>query len=104
MGDDNDWMEELLRTQRADPVADDGFSERLVSRLRHHRRMRWRPIPVLTSIGFVLAATTVLDSRALAGVAAVVSSYGLFAVGLVAVGLTWASGVWALLVSNRRVI
>jgi hypothetical protein len=104
MGNDNDWMEMLLRAQRAEPVADDGFSKRLTSRLPRHRQLRWRPVPVLTSIGFVLAAPSVLNSRTLADLTAMMSSYGLLTVGLVAVGLTWVSCAWAIVASNRRVV
>jgi hypothetical protein len=102
MSEDNDWMEKLLRAQRAEPVADDGFSKRLSLRLPRHRQLRWRPVPVFTSIGFVLAAPSVLTSRTLADLAALVSSYGLLTVGLVAVGLTWVSCAWALVASNRH--
>jgi len=104
MGDDNDWMEELLRAQRTEPVADDGFSGRLVSRLPRRRQLRWRPVPVLTSIGFVLAAPSVLNPRTLADLAALISSYGLLTVGLVAVCLTWVSCAWAIMASNRRLV
>ena len=104
MDDDNDWMEELLRAQRSGPVVDDGFSRRLVSWLPRHRQLRWRPVPVLTSIGFVLAVPSVLSSRTLADLAALISSYGLVTVGIVAVGVTWVSCAWAIMTSSRRVI
>ncbi len=104
MSDDNDWMDELLRAQRAESVADDGFSKRLGSRLPGNRQLRWRPVPVLTSIGFVLAAPSVLNSQALGDFAGVISSYGLLTVGLVAVGLTWVTCAWAILVSNRHLV
>lgn len=102
MNEDTDWVEELLRAQRAEPVADDGFSKRLSSRL--HRQLRWRPVPMFTSAGFVLAALSLLNSRILADIAAIVSSYGLLTVGLVALGLTWVSCAWAVVASNRRLV
>lgn len=104
MDDDSDWVEKLLRAQRAEPVADDGFSARLVARLPRRRPLRWRPVPVLTTIGGVLAASSVLNARTLADFAAVISSYGLLTVGLVAVGLTWVSCAWAIVAANRRLI
>jgi hypothetical protein len=104
MADDNDWMDALLRTQRAEPVADDGFSRRLVSRLPRHRLLRWRPVPVLTLVGCVLAAPSVLNSRTLTDLAAVVSSYGLVTLGLAAVGLAWGSCAWAIVASKRPLL
>ena len=80
------------------------FPERLSLTAAASSAIRWRPVPVLTSIGFVLAVPSVLSSRTLADLAALISSYGLLTVGLVAVGLTWVSCAWAIMASNRRVV
>ena len=55
MAEDNDWVEELLRAERAMPVRDDGFVERLLCELPPRRRARRAWItPLMTAVGVVL--------------------------------------------------
>jgi hypothetical protein len=56
MTDDNDWVEALLRADRATAVRDEGFVERLLPDLPAQRRNRPAWItPLMTTTGVVLA-------------------------------------------------
>jgi len=56
MTEDGDWVEELLRGDRATPVPDDGFTARLVSRLPSRRSVLQAWIaPLMTAFGGILA-------------------------------------------------
>lgn len=51
----SDWIETLLRAERAVPVKDEGFVERLLPHLPPRRR-RWGWIaPAMTTLGILLA-------------------------------------------------
>jgi hypothetical protein len=56
MTDDSDWVEELLRADRARAVRDDGFVERLLTELpaRQRNRQAWIT-PLMTALGAILA-------------------------------------------------
>jgi hypothetical protein len=56
MSEENDWVDNLLRADRATPVRDDGFVLRLLTDLPQRRRARRAWIaPVMTAVGAVLA-------------------------------------------------
>jgi hypothetical protein len=59
MADDNDWVEELLRADRAAPVRDNGFAARTVARLPSRERLLTWITPVMTGIGATLAFLTI---------------------------------------------
>jgi len=74
----DDWVEELLRADRATAVRDDGFVERLLAELPMRRRDRRTWItPLMTAVGTILAvlslggpatALSVLEQTQVAGV------------------------------------
>jgi hypothetical protein len=54
MAIDDEQIEELLRADRATPVPDDGFVERLLTQLPRRRERRWIA-PLMTVVGALLA-------------------------------------------------
>ena len=46
---------------RSEPVPDDGFSVRVMSRVRHHMWVRRLSLPVACTVGFAISAKPLLD-------------------------------------------
>lgn len=58
MTEDNDWVEQLLRADRAIPVRDEGFTARLLAQIPSRQRWRTWITPLMTGIGALLAFLT----------------------------------------------
>jgi hypothetical protein len=65
MAEDNDWVEELLRADRAAPVRDSGFAARTVAQLPSRGCLLTWITPLMTGVGATLAFLTIigLDPR-----------------------------------------
>jgi hypothetical protein len=103
MTSESDELERLLRERRVDPLADEGFTDKVLARLpaRRARTARWAT-PVFTMIGVALAAPTLIDAPVVATLAALSRPPALYVVVIGATALVWATSVWALLTEPHR--
>jgi hypothetical protein len=97
MAEDNDWVEELLRANRAVAVRDNGFAQRTVARLPSRGHPLTWITPLMTGVGAILAFFI------LGGLSTSVSAFQQIEVGgviplvlLLACGIVLAGCIWAL--------
>jgi hypothetical protein len=97
MKDFDDEIDALLQDRRITPVTDNGFTDRLMNRLPHRRVPRRWAVPTLSSIGFLLAAPALLDTRLLSALSELVSSSNPFVLPVIAGVFAWTACLWALI-------
>jgi hypothetical protein len=98
MAEDDDWVEELLRADRATAVRDEGFVEQLLTELppRRPARRAWIA-PLMTAVGTVLAVLSLGGPEAALSVLRQTEVAGFIPlIVLVPFVVVLASSVWAL--------
>jgi hypothetical protein len=97
MKDFDDEIDALLQDRRITPVTDNGFTDRLMNRLPHRRAPRRWAVPTLTSIGFLFAAPTLLDTGLWSDLSELMSSNNPFVLPVIAGVCVWTACLWALI-------
>jgi hypothetical protein len=97
MTQDDEWLEKLLRSAQAQPLADDGFTESLMIRLpsRHLESPNWI-IAVSVLIGALLATTISSSQGLLWALHSLIGEHQVHTFQLMPLVLIWAAAAWAL--------
>jgi hypothetical protein len=105
MGNEIDRIEAALRARRVDPVADDGFAERMLVRLPPRRASagRWA-IPAFSLLGALLAVPGLGGVRDITLLWESFGATALLVLAGTATVLVWATCAWALLSDRHRPI
>jgi hypothetical protein len=98
MTDKRDWLDDLLRTGRPAPVADEGFAAQVMTRLPS--RVRVAPgwlLPVSVAIGAISAiVVSGTNATVVTSLQMLVVEHRLSVAALLPVVLVWAGCAWAL--------
>lgn len=98
MTDPEDWLDELLRAERAVAVPDEGFAQRVLSRLPSRTRVapRWL-LPASLAVGTLAAiAVSGTNEDVVSALQLLITEHRFSIAGFLPVLLVWAGCAWAL--------
>jgi hypothetical protein len=97
MTQEDDWVERMLRADRAIPPEDGGFTDALMARvpIRQAASTRWI-VPTSVAAGAILAAAVSLGNGLLPVAKSLVAGQNLGTAGLLPLFLIWAGCAWIL--------